>query len=131
MSFRATTVLVRLDHKHQTRRKILTGKYLLRLRFCLETIPCKLRKRESWSQGGKKIEISCDTYELSLGTGCVSASVWGDELGRVLQPDVLGDEFDQVVGAPPQRINQAINSPNVQTWSVISAAIAGVIRSTE
>jgi hypothetical protein len=47
--------------------------------------------------GGKKIEVSCGAYQFSVGAGCVSASVWSDELGRVLQPDVLGDKFDQVV----------------------------------
>jgi hypothetical protein len=49
----------------------------------------------------------------------------------VLQPDVLGGVFDQVVGNATARLNQAINSANVYTWSVISAAIAGVIRSAE
>jgi hypothetical protein len=49
--------------------------------------------------GREEHEISCDAYQLSMGTRCGSANVWRDELARVLQPDVLGDEFDQVIRA--------------------------------
>jgi len=38
-----------------------------------------------------------------MGTMRVSASVWGGELGRMSQLDVLGDEFDQVIGRLPKR----------------------------
>jgi hypothetical protein len=41
--------------------------------------------------------IAFDTGQLSVGTMCLSDSVWGDELGRVSQFDVLGGEFDQVI----------------------------------
>jgi hypothetical protein len=41
--------------------------------------------------------IACDTRQLSVGAMRVGPNVWGDELGRVSQLDVLGIELDQVI----------------------------------
>jgi hypothetical protein len=48
--------------------------------------------------------LAFDTRQLSLGTICVSAGVWGDELGRVSQLAVLGGIFDEVIAYLKKRL---------------------------
>jgi hypothetical protein len=62
--------------------------------------------------GKKKMRLRVMLVSSAWALCGVSAGVWGDELGRVSQSDVLGGVFDQVVGNATARINQAINSPN-------------------
>jgi hypothetical protein len=81
MSFRATTVLVRLDHKQQTRHKALTGKYRLRLGFCLETLPRKLQNgnhgvREERKMNFRVIFIS-SAWAFGASALVYGATNWG------------------------------------------------------
>ena len=75
-----------------------TDKYLLRLRFRPEYIIWRRKNADLELRTEKQnANTSCVTTQLNLGSVRISNSLWCDELERVPQLDIHGDQLHQVI----------------------------------